>query len=64
MDIVLDYLKDFDTRASSYGIAALFILLWWIGRSIARLYHQAAGGPNPTKQPAEQDRPRRRLPLQ
>ena len=64
MDVVLDYLKDLYNGGSSYGIAALFILLWWIGRSFTRLYHQAAGGPNATKQPAEQDRPRRRLPLQ
>ena len=64
MDIVLDYLKDFDTRASSYGIAAFFILIWWVGRSFTRLYNQAAGGSVATKHPAEHARPRRRLPLQ
>jgi hypothetical protein len=34
-----------------------------VGRSFARLYHQAAGGPNRLERPDEQERPRRRLPL-
>ena len=63
MDIVLDYLKDLDTRGSSYAIAAFFILIWWVGRSFTRLYHQAASGPDRLVQPDEQERPRRRLPL-
>lgn len=64
MDIIWDYFKDFDGRSSSYGIAALLILVWWVGRSFARLFQQEASGPDRLAQSDDQQRPRRRLPLQ
>ena len=64
MDIIWEYLQDLEGSGSTYAIAALLIIVWWVGRSFARLYHQAADGPGRIKKTDDEERPRRRLPLQ
>jgi hypothetical protein len=63
MDIIWDYLRDLQDGTSPYAIAIFLILIWWMGRGFVRLYHQASGGSNRIERPVDQDRPRRRLPL-
>ena len=63
MDIVWEYLTDLQGSGSAYAIAALLALVWWVGRSFVRLYHQATSGASRLVRPKEEERPRRRLPL-
>ena len=63
MEYVWDFLRDLQNRDSTYAIAALIVIIWWVGRSFVRLYDQAAGGPTRIERPVDQERPRRRLPL-
>ena len=63
MDIVWEYLTDLQGRGSTYAIAALLALVWWVGRSFVRLYRQATSGADRLERPKEEERPRRRLPL-
>jgi hypothetical protein len=63
MDIVWEYLTDLQSRHSAYAIAALLVLVWWVGRSFVRLYRQATSGAGRLERPQEEERPRRRLPL-
>ena len=63
MDTVWKYLTDFQGRDSAYAIAALLVLVWWVGRSFVRLYRQATSGASRLEHPKEEERPRRRLPL-
>ena len=63
MDIVWEYLTDLQGRGSAYAITALLALVWWVGRSFVRLYHQATSGASRLEHPKEEERPRRRLPL-
>ena len=63
MDTVWEYLTDLQDRSSAYAIAALLVLVWWVGRSFVRLYQQATSGASRLERPREEERPRRRLPL-
>ena len=63
MEYVGAFLRDLQNRDSTYAIAALIVIIWWVVRSFVRLYNQAAGGPTRIERPVDQERPRRRLPL-
>ena len=63
MDIVWEYLTDLQGSRSAYAIAAFLVLVWWVGRSFVRLYRQATSGAGRLESPKEEERPRRRLPL-
>ena len=63
MDIIWEYLTDLQSSHSAYAIAAFLVLVWWVGRSFFRLYRQATSGAGRLERPQEEERPRRRLPL-
>jgi hypothetical protein len=63
MDALFEFLKNLSGDASAYLIAAFILLVWWVGRSFARLFRALHGGPSRLERPPDQERPHRRLPL-
>ena len=64
MEILLKIVGFLEHRYAIYALAALVALGWWASSRFARLIRAAAAG-NETAEadPAEEPRPRRRIPL-
>ena len=63
METIIDFFRSLENRYANYAIAAALIAIWWDGGHLLRIFKEG-GRAGRIEQKQEQERPRRRIPLE
>ncbi|MGY8825453.1 MAG: hypothetical protein ACKVJG_16195 [Candidatus Latescibacterota bacterium] len=63
METIVEFVRSLGNRHTSYAIAAVFIVVWWVSSRLLRIFKEGGRAGRIAQEPTT-ERPRRRIPLE